>query len=57
MIVLRPVIGGRALEVVLYNPRKENLRVHRVWPWFWRVALASAAVCLWWAYLAGGFPS
>lgn len=52
MIALKPACGRRAaLEVVLFNPRKEDRRVHRVWPWFWRVALATTAACLAWVYL------
>jgi hypothetical protein len=52
VIALKPVLRGRALEVVMFNPQEGDRKVHRVWPWFWRVAIATCAACLWFVYLA-----
>ena len=47
MIALRRACGRRdALMVVTFNPIEEDTKVQRVWPLFWRVALASCIVFL-----------
>jgi hypothetical protein len=52
VIALKRACARRSgFMVVLYNPRKEDAKMNRVWPWFWRVALASCIACLVVAYL------
>jgi hypothetical protein len=51
VIALKPVIHGRALEVVLYHPRKGDAVLHRVWPVVWRglaLGLLGGLAVAWW---------
>jgi hypothetical protein len=50
VIALKPACGRRdALEVVMFNPRKEDRRLSkgRAWVWLWRAALVACAALAW----------